>query len=394
MAVLGIVAVNVAGFAGPPAGTNTPNLPHPGTFADEAAYAAIFLLFEGKMRAIFSMLFGASMCLFVERADAAGRWGEGLQLRRLGWLMLFGWLHYVLLWWGDILFLYGACGVFALVLRRLPLRWLLGLAGGIFALWHGAGMLAGWPVVMAEEHVRLGTASIAQAGDVARQMASLHTDMAQDIAQAHMGFVAMAADKLAHAPLWPLALTLDTAGETLPLMLLGVALYRSGFFAGNWPARRLWAMLATGLALGLPMTAAMAAWAWARHFPPLAMPQILAFYAAPAHVLMALAYMAGLMLAAPWLAGTWAGRRLIAAGRVAFSNYLGTSLVLAALFYGWGLGLFGQLGHAGQLPFIAAVWAAMLAWSAPWLSHFRQGPLEWLWRSATEGRAMPMRRAR
>ncbi|MDE2619781.1 MAG: DUF418 domain-containing protein, partial [Sphingomonadales bacterium] len=103
IAVLGILAINLGGYAGPIAAALSPNLPSPGTPADELWFALTTLVFEGKMRALFTLLFGASLLLFIDRAEARGEDGERLQLRRLGWLALFGYLHYVLLWWGDIL---------------------------------------------------------------------------------------------------------------------------------------------------------------------------------------------------------------------------------------------------------------------------------------------------
>jgi uncharacterized protein len=66
---------------------------------------------------------------------------------------------------------------------------------------------------------------------------------------------------------------------------------------------------------------------------------------------------------------------------------------MTAIFYGWGLGLVGTVGHAGQLTFVLLGWAFMLSWSKPWLTQFRQGPLEWLWRSLTERRVLPIRRS-
>jgi uncharacterized protein len=77
---------------------------------------------------------------------------------------------------------------------------------------------------------------------------------------------------------------------------------------------------------------------------------------------------------------------------MAFSNYIATTLIMSALFSGWGLGLFGQLGEARAWLFVPLVWLVLLAWSKPWLAHFRQGPLEWLWRSLTEGHRLPFRR--
>jgi len=122
------------------------------------------------------------------------------------------------------------------------------------------------------------------------------------------------------------------------------------------------------------------------------MPDVVAYWAGPAHLAMALGYLALAMRWMPRLVETRLGQRLIAAGRCAFSNYLGTSLVMAALFHGWGLGLEGRVGRLGQAGFVALGWGLMLAWSKPWLATYAQGPLEWAWRSLTEWRLMPMRR--
>ena len=399
VAVLGILAVNVAGFSGPRAATDSTALGYgalaaPPPWWDESAYAFVFLVFEGKMRALFSLLFGASLLLFIDRAEAAGRDGGRLQARRLGWLMLFGWLHYVLFWWGDILFVYALAGFIVLPLRRLPGRAQVALALIVFAAWHGGQAWGGWPVDRAEMAVHDGTATPAEARSAAQALRETRAWMATDVARDGEGFVVQAADKVRNAPLWPLVMATYTLGETVPLMLIGMALMRSGFFAGGWPARSLRRLALVGIGGGGAMTLALLGWAWPRHFPPLAMADILGYWAAPAHLLMALGLAALLVRATPWLLGRATGKRLAAAGRMAFSNYLGCTVVMTALCYRWGLGLYGEVGRAAQLLFVLGGWMLMLAWSAPWLARFRQGPLEWLWRSLTEGRRLPLRRGR
>jgi uncharacterized protein len=396
VAVLGILAINIAGFAGPTIATTTPHLPHPGTRADEIAFAAGFVIFEGKMRALFTILFGASMVLFLERAEAAGRDAPALQLRRLGWLALFGYLHFALLWWGDILFTYALCGMAALICWRAPSKPLLALAAAIFAVYHLQGMATSLPEIIAEAHVASGTATTEQARAHHDTMLARTKRMEHELALYRGPWPALAADKLTQQRYWPLAMTLGAFCETLPLMLLGMALYRSGFFSGGWPPGRLRQMAAGGLLLGGAMTLGALAWAWPRHFPPVAMNALLASWLAWPHVLLALANAALLMLALPRLLGSglWGrvGARLSAAGRMAFTNYIATTVIMTTVFYGWGLGLVGTVGAAGQWLYVALGWALMLAWSKPWLARFSQGPLEWLWRSLTEGRPLPLRR--
>ena len=162
LAVLGILAINVANFAAPSSAAFSPDLPHPGTaglWANHAAYLATLVLFEGKMRALFSVLFGASLLLFVERADATGRDGARLQARRLAWLLLFGYLHFALIWDGDILFLYAAMGFIALALRKWQPRQWVTAAALTLALWQVWGAGQWLPSVADEAAVRSGTAS-------------------------------------------------------------------------------------------------------------------------------------------------------------------------------------------------------------------------------------------
>ncbi|MDQ4086972.1 MAG: DUF418 domain-containing protein, partial [Pseudomonadota bacterium] len=85
--------------------------------------------------------------------------------------------------------------------------------------------------------------------------------------------------------------------------------------------------------------------------------------------------------------------RIGAAGRAAFTNYLGTSILMTTLFYGYGLGLFGSMSRVELWLVVLPTWALMLLWSKPWLDRFRYGPLEWLWRSLARGRLEPIRRA-
>ena len=67
---------------------------------------------------------------------------------------------------------------------------------------------------------------------------------------------------------------------------------------------------------------------------------------------------------------------------------------MTAIFYGWGLGLFGRIGRADMYALVPIAWAMMLGWSKPWLDRYRHGPLEWLWRSFARGGCQPMRRQR
>lgn len=385
VAVLGILAINIAGFAGPSINTLGPHLPPATGLQDQAAFAVSFVLFEGKMRALFAILFGASMALFIDLAEARGQDGDMLQARRLGWLMLFGALHFFLLWWGDILFAYAVCGAVVLLLHRLSPRLLACAAVVLFVTVHGAALLGTWPMVAAEEAVRLGTASVDQARTVARYHDYLF-ETARDEMRVHAGdYLHIVGYKLREHSFWLISGVREGFAEYVPLMIIGVLLQRSGFFAGTWPR---WSMIALALVAtltGLAATLGVLAWVWPRGFPLIAMDTALRHGLALPHLAMALGYAALLVLSARWLDRHAIGRRIAAAGRMAFSNYLGTSLVMTAVFYGWGLGLFGRFGPLVLWGFVLLAWALMLGASTLWLRHYRRGPLEWAWRSLSTG---------
>jgi uncharacterized protein len=391
VAVLGILTINIGGFAGPGLETVSPNYMGRVSAADEWTFATSFLLFEGKMRALFTLLFGASMLLFIDRAEERGRPGIALQARRLLWLVLFGYLHFLLFWWGDILLFYALGGLLALPFCRLPGRALatIGIAG--FILWHTVGVVDRLPHVMIEERVLDGAASAAEIDARQERISEFLEGSDEEALGANAGFVEHVRLKLASRSLEPFFGAKEYMGETLPLILIGMALFRSGFFSGDWGRAALRRTAIGVLAVGGAATLAMLAWVMPRHFPPSTMGMLIHYGAAVPHLLMAAGYGAALVLATPRLLRTWLGQRLEAAGKMAFSNYLGTTVVMTAIFNGWGLGLFDRFGPLQQVPFVLLGWILMLAWSKPWLTHFRRGPLEWVWRSLVEWRMLPNR---
>lgn len=392
IAVLGILTINIASFAGGSLAVLSPNLLGHVSTLDNLAFATGLVLFEGKMRGLFTLLFGASMLLFVDRRDAAGSDGGSWQLRRLGWLFLIGYVHQLVLWSGDILMLYAMLAPIALALRHWPVRRLVVVALAGFTLWHAGFTVAGWPSLAAAEAVHDGRADPITRATVRSQSHAVAAQALDEVNTLRKPYFIMLADRFGETLYMPLVVTLLSIGETVPLMLLGMALHRTGFFTGGWSCASLWRLAAGCLAFGLPLAIVQAGWAWSRGFPPDAMFQLLIGGAGPQHLALTLAWAALLVLAAPRLLTSRLGQRLHAAGQMALSNYLLTSVIMAFCFFGWGLGLAGRIAPLAQWCFVLFGWAIMLAWSKPWLARHRQGPVEWLWRSLTEGRRMPFTR--
>lgn len=385
VAILGILLLNIVGFAWPEIVYVSPRAPTaPVSSADDWTYLAMFVLADGKFRGLFSLLFGASLLLFVERADAVGdnsggRDGAALQRRRLGWLALFGLAHFFLLWWGDILFLYAVCGFVALALRKQTPGSLAALALTIYA----AGV------------VGLGALTAVAAFDPAAG-AEIVAEYTRDARAEILLTRGPWSERFAHslfadwsAPLTTLAMSWL---ETVPLMLLGMALFKAGLFAGSWEAARLRRWAWRGIGGGLALTLPLAWWVWREDFDLAFTLFVWLGPAAVGRLASTIGYAALAVLLARRFAAGALGERLVACGRMAFSNYIATSLVMTFIFHGWGLGLYASVGRFGLLGFVLLGWAMMLGWSKPWLARFRFGPLEWLWRSLTYGQIAPFRR--
>lgn len=179
--------------------------------------------------------------------------------------------------------------------------------------------------------------------------------------------------------------------ETVPLALIGMALFEIGLFGGALSANRLRSWGWIGLLGGGAVTLALGLWIYEAGFPIL--PTFFVFIGAASfpRLAMTLGLLALLAAWAPKAVGTALGKGLVAAGRMAFSNYIGTSLLLVPLFNGWGFALFGKLDRIELLGVVGTVWVLMLLWSPAWLGRFRYGPLEWLWRCLTYWRIVPLR---
>jgi uncharacterized protein len=382
VAVLGILAINVTGFWGPTLASFSPALPRlePG---GAIWFAATYVLVEGKMRALFTLLFGASMVLFLSAAERRGANPDVMQARRLGWLAVFGYAHYLLLWWGDILFLYAVCGLLALILRRLDPAPLAASALVLFGVSHGLDAIGDLKGIAAEQRVLAGIGSTTEVAEQAAMMSRIAAANVADLRILHAGFLEALRLRISTAPFLPFDTAAATFAETFPLMLLGMAAMRTGLFTGRWSPATLRRIAWGGIGTGGMMSLALISWSWTHDFPPRAMFAVVGSLAALPHLMMAAGYLAALLLLWPKVAASAAGRRIAAAGRCAFTNYLGTTVLMTALFSGWGLGLGGTLPR-GWLPlFVPLGWAAMLVWPETWLGRFGIGPLEGLWRRLT-----------
>lgn len=396
IAVMGILLMNIVGFAMPLAAYSNPFAYGYDGVADIAAWAINFIVADGKMRGLFALLFGASMLLVIERAEAAGDGAARVHFARMGWLFVFGILHAYAIWHGDILLGYAAIGCVAYLFRRMAPHKLIVLGLSLIlgqAMFWGVTAFEVWALREAASSPGAAPATVAQWDALAAAYAPPPPgELARDLALYRSGYGDISGARLGAGFWLPIRANFYTSFETLGYMLAGMAGLKGGFLTGRWP-RRSYALLARrGYLVGLPLSALVAWLLFRSGFSPVPM---LAFDFALQTLVTPIVVFAHAALILLWVtraAGSALVARIAAAGRAAFTNYLGTSLVMTTLFYGYGLGLYGALGRAELYVLVPGAWALMLLWSKPWLDRFRYGPLEWLWRSLARGRLQPLRK--
>jgi len=380
LAVLGILAVNAMTFFWPHGVNANPSL-QLGWDADAAFGWLIHdVFFRDKMRTLFSMLFGVS--IFLVGGERSDRARGGLLRSRLFWLGVFGVVHGAAFWFGDILLLYALTGFLMLLVRSWSARTLLSVGTILYLVLSGlyVAMIFGMsqmPADQLQEAAREQGAALTP-----EQLSAAINAMTGDAWSVTMHQFQTWASVV---PFVAVAMIPVTAS----LMMIGLGLFKDGFLAGRAPA---WSyLISAAVAAGClyliwgESTAIEASGfdfiqAAMRPYATFLVPLVSLGYAS---VLILMVRFGLKILLLP----------LISVGRMAFTNYLTQTLIMTTLAYGGrGLGWYGQIGWPDMWGIIIVVWILQLVWSPMWLTFFRMGPIEWIWRSLTYGRRLPLRR--
>ncbi len=363
-ALFGVFAVNIMGFAAP---TWVPGYTAPAwSGLDAAAEFFIGNFLSLKFFTLFSFLFGAGFAVQMMRAEDSGRDFGSIYPRRLLALLAFGIIHHVLAWEGDILKLYALLGFGLLLFRKSGTRII------IFAA------IVAWLIGSASNIVVETLDAMGGKADFTDYLSSTR------IAFGSSGFLQASLFRLKELPLVFAALTFGQAGIAFAMFLTGLYVGRRGWLnrLAELPGLKPF-VLASGIA-GLGLIALS-----------LCLPGELpsAIVEAFANVAMTAFYASGVLLLASRPERTGALAPLAAGGRMALTNYVLQSILASMTFYGYGLGLYEQVGPALRLGFVLVTYGLQLALSSWWLSRFRYGPLEWLWRGLTYGKLPAFRKA-
>jgi len=384
VAVLGILVMNIQSFAMPGAAYANPTAWGSLEGLNGWVWTLSHLFADLKFMATFSILFGAGMVLMADRQVARGGSAWGLHLKRMFWLLVFGLVHAHLIWYGDILVGYAVTGTLVFGLRNRRPRTLMVVA---LLLWVvGSGILASAGLSLPEWPE-------GQRGGLALELDPPAEVKAAEVAAYQGGFAEQFAQRSPVAlefetGVWAVFLVWRVGG----LMLLGMALFKLGVLSAARSRAFYLRLFAVGWLVGLPVVGfgivsnRSIDWAAPDFFFLGSLPNYWGSLG------VALGWIAAVMLLCRSSAWTGAKSRLSAVGRMAFTNYVTQSLICTWIFYGHGLGLFGQVDRVGQFGVVLAVWALQLWWSPLWLARFRFGPLEWAWRSLVYRRVQPFRR--
>lgn len=382
VALLGIFLMNIEWFTRPAQQMGS-GVDPAATGIDRMAALAVYVFVQGKFWVLFALLFGMGFALMSARTGQ-GAGFRRIQLRRYLALLGFGLAHALALFDGDILHAYAIAGLMLLALDGIPRRAWPWLGAGLYVTVATAvvlyGLLLASPV-LAEPLAEMASAMDETAAAAAQAFA--HGDWWQAAAQRARDFATITLPAL--ATVLPLA---------LGVFMLGAWLYRSGRMDDVVAHRRWFVRLAAwtlppGAALMAASLAVGTSFDGMREAGPMTLALgLLTLASLP----LALGYLSLLALAL----GTRALARpllwLAPAGRMALTHYLLQSLVAGLVFHGYGLGLWGQLGRAGQVGLVLVVFALQVVASHWWLSRWRFGPMEWLWRAISYGSFPPMRR--
>lgn len=413
-ALLGILMMNIPGF-----GINWDfwyaviHGPHTGV--DFYTFTVVFVFFEGTMRGLFSMLFGAGMILFMinKKELPGGTTVAEYYYRRLLWLVLFGLINaFVILWEGDILFFYGLCGMILFAFRKMKPKWLV-----VFALLCVSfGMIKKqWGYSeFREKRIAYNEAVAAkkekkelkpeQQGAL-KAWAEIEKGQKPDTAMTNKNLRKM---RSGYGTIFNYFIPMNADGETfymyhevwdmLAMMFLGMALFGWGFFTNKLRTSTYTMWLLIGYGVGIPIGWILFNNGWLS-FGSMGPGEYTdrwrvshQVFVEFRRILLTIGHASLLMLVFRSKIVPWLMKALANVGQMAFTNYLMQSIICTFFFYGYGLGYYDKLRFHQLYYVVGAVWIFQMIFSSIWLRYFRFGPFEWVWRSLTYWKKQPMKK--
>lgn len=379
VAVLGILIMNIQSFSMPSAAYINPTAYGDLTGINKLIWILSHLLASEKFMSIFSMLFGAGVVLFSENAESKGYNSAALHYRRMGWLLLFGFIHAYLFWYGDILVSYSLCGMLIFLLRKKQPRSLLWMGCGFFLIPVILNILMAYSIPFWPEETIVST---------------FHSWKPDSVSIVHE-LEAMRGAWLERMGIRiPAAIFLQTGyfmmgtfWHVMSMMLLGMALFKWKVLSAQRSNSFYFRMIVLGLVSGYALSGLGVLLnfrdGWSMEFSMFIGSQF--NYVGSACV--ALGYVGLISLCSKTGRFHRIKNLFASVGRMAFTNYFLMTLIAVLVFNGAGLALYGKVERDMQVVILLGIWILLLALSSFWLKRFPFGPLEALWRSLTYWKA-------
>ena len=337
---------------------------------------------DKKFMSIFTMLFGASVVMLSQKARKEQLRSSDLQYKRFIFLGIIGMFHAYLVYFQDILLLYAICGLLTFIFRSKKSG--VQVRAGVIFLIIGSliSLLMGY------------STPIWEPGEYEANMAQYWQPNAEQHAE-EIDYYTSSWERqiLTRAPrafsFQTRSFVLENFWRISGCILIGMALYKRRVFKGKQSTKYYLKMIGYGIGLGLPLVIIGVLlnfnydWDFRMYF-------YFSQFNYWGSILMALGYIGLIMLICKTSTRSFIAKRLADVGRMSLSNYILQSLIFTYIFYGQGMALFGDLDRSAQAVFVLGIGIANIIFSWAWLSFFRFGPLEWLWRSLTYGKAQPM----
>lgn len=382
VAVLGILIMNIQSFSMIGAAYINPTAYGDLTGINKWVWIISHIVASEKFMSIFSILFGAGIILFTDRALAKGRKTSAFHYRRMFWLLVFGLTHAYLIWYGDILVAYSLCGMLVYFFRKMSPKKLI-IFGCLFfivpvILAVGSGFtISYWPEESYNQNMQ---SWLPDALIINENITAMQGSWMEQMAIRVPSAIFMQTFLFFWSSMW----------RVMSMMLLGMALYKWGVLSANRSNIFYFRLTLIGLIAGYTITSIGVhqnfAHNWSMEYSMFLGSQFNYF----GSVLVALGYIGIVMLICK--SNQFAGFKnlLSSVGKMAFTNYILMSLIAMFIFYGNGFGLFGQVERSIQILIVLAIWIVLLVISPLWLKKFRYGPLEWLWRVLSYWGKQPM----
>lgn len=371
-ALLGILIMNVVSFSNVGIGYLNPTLGAGIDGYNGFIHAFGYLFADTRFMSIFSILFGAGVVLFSDNALRKNKKVNRLHYRRMGLLLVFGLIHAYCIWMGDILVAYAICGALVFLMRNWQTRTLY-IIGSIFFL---------FPILLNLSNYFFTPPHILE--DMFSFWTPTQEKMATEVAAFRGGFQDQNSIRIPGAiELQTIIFLMSQFWRVMSMMILGVILYRTGVLSATKSFDFYKRLVIIGFSVGILLSGFGLFQAYQYDWDGVWYLNVGTNVNYIASLIVALGYIGLIMLwsKTDWLVGLQT--RLQSVGRMAFTNYILSSLICTFIFYGHGLGYFGSFDRLQMLGVVITVWLIILIISPLILSKYKQGPLEWLWRRLT-----------